>query len=269
MVDGWPSGGTLGTRPRWRIGRSGSRSSSTPTSRTSSRRTAIGDLTEATGGVTEGGRDRVVLPFTGVYSDNDHVLGHELVHVFQYDIAETRGPAGWGAWSAAALVHRGHGRVLLVRPQQLAHRDVDARRAAAQQVPDDQAAHQRPALLPVPLRPGALGVRRRRLGRPRGRRCLHDALRFGWDPALVRVLGVGSDSLSKLWIASIRTSTLPCCKDARRPSRSGRPCSRRASSTATSTSRRRSVPDGSFVAFFSQRGLFSIDLYLADPAPAR
>ena len=30
------------------------------------------------------------MPFTGIYADNDHVLGHELVHVFQYNIAEGR-----------------------------------------------------------------------------------------------------------------------------------------------------------------------------------
>jgi hypothetical protein len=30
---------------------------------------------EGTGGVTEGFRSRVVMPFTGVYQDNHHVLG--------------------------------------------------------------------------------------------------------------------------------------------------------------------------------------------------
>src|SRR2546423_8045910 len=44
---------------------------------------------ESTGGVTEGLRTRVVLPFTGVNKDDEHVIGHELVHVFQYNIAET------------------------------------------------------------------------------------------------------------------------------------------------------------------------------------
>jgi len=48
-------------------------------------------ISEGTGGVTEGLRTRVVLPLTGVYSDNDHVLGHELVHAFQYDIAAMNG----------------------------------------------------------------------------------------------------------------------------------------------------------------------------------
>src|SRR5215208_1402508 len=46
-----------------------------------------GFIGQGTGGVTESIRNRVVMPFTGVYADNDHVLGHELVHVFQYDIA--------------------------------------------------------------------------------------------------------------------------------------------------------------------------------------
>ena len=46
-----------------------------------------GTISEGTGGVTESGRTRIVLPLTGVYADNDHVLGHELVHAFQYDIA--------------------------------------------------------------------------------------------------------------------------------------------------------------------------------------
>src|SRR4029453_1427166 len=50
---------------------------------------------EGTGGVTLGQRERVVYRFTGVYADDDHVLGHELAHVFQYDIAmngkESRG----------------------------------------------------------------------------------------------------------------------------------------------------------------------------------
>jgi hypothetical protein len=44
-------------------------------------------LTEGTGGVTESLLDRMVLPATGYYAETDHVLGHEAVHVFQYDIA--------------------------------------------------------------------------------------------------------------------------------------------------------------------------------------
>ena len=59
------------------------------------------DLAEGIEGVTEGLRTRVIMPFNGIYADNDHVLGHELVHVFQYNIAE--GAPGGGLARLNAL----------------------------------------------------------------------------------------------------------------------------------------------------------------------
>ncbi len=47
--------------------------------------TAIGgEIGEGTGGVTEGFRTRVVMPLMYTNRQTDHVLGHELVHAFQY-----------------------------------------------------------------------------------------------------------------------------------------------------------------------------------------
>jgi len=40
----------------------------------------------STGGFTEALRDRVVVPFSGSYEDFRHVLVHELVHAFQFDM---------------------------------------------------------------------------------------------------------------------------------------------------------------------------------------
>ena len=54
-----------------------------------------GDLGEGTGGVTEALRHRMLLNFTGDYRSFEHVLTHELVHAFQYDIF-ARGKAGAG-----------------------------------------------------------------------------------------------------------------------------------------------------------------------------
>ncbi len=45
-----------------------------------------GHIDESTGGVTESLKDRVILPMTGSYAEFEHVLGHELVHSFQFDI---------------------------------------------------------------------------------------------------------------------------------------------------------------------------------------
>ncbi|HEX8040430.1 MAG TPA: tolB protein precursor, partial [Chryseosolibacter sp.] len=44
----------------------------------------MGSIGVGTGGVTEALKNRVVLPFMEVNSQTSHVLGHELVHAFQY-----------------------------------------------------------------------------------------------------------------------------------------------------------------------------------------
>ncbi|UCG85100.1 MAG: PD40 domain-containing protein [Gemmatimonadota bacterium] len=46
----------------------------------------LGTLDEATQGVTELLKRRIVLPFLGPLKETDHVIGHELVHAFQFDI---------------------------------------------------------------------------------------------------------------------------------------------------------------------------------------
>src|SRR5688500_8037360 len=53
-----------------------------------------GMIGEGTGGVTEGLKRRVVLPLAGTLAETDHVLGHELVHAFQYDISARRTAQG-------------------------------------------------------------------------------------------------------------------------------------------------------------------------------
>ena len=59
-----------------------------------------GDLGEGTGGVTEAARHRMLLNFTGDSKSFEHVLTHELVHAFQYDIF-ARGKAGNGLQALA------------------------------------------------------------------------------------------------------------------------------------------------------------------------
>jgi len=44
-------------------------------------------ISEGTGGVTESFKRRIILPFGASLDDTNHVIGHELVHAFQYDMA--------------------------------------------------------------------------------------------------------------------------------------------------------------------------------------
>jgi hypothetical protein len=48
-------------------------------------------IDESTGGVTEALKSRMIMPFTGSYAEFDHVMTHELVHAFQYDVIFRRG----------------------------------------------------------------------------------------------------------------------------------------------------------------------------------
>ena len=93
----------------------------------------VSGLGEGTGGVTESLKRRVVLPSAGALAETNHVLGHELVHAFQYDMsagssAERR--AHQQLRPPAAVVRRGPGRVPLARTRGSADGDVAARRGA-------------------------------------------------------------------------------------------------------------------------------------------
>ena len=50
-----------------------------------------GLLPDSVGGVTESSRRRIVMPFAPTMAETDRVLGHEIVHAFQFDIARRHG----------------------------------------------------------------------------------------------------------------------------------------------------------------------------------
>lgn len=57
---------------------------------------------EGTGGVTESFKRRIILPLGASLSESDHVIGHELIHAFQYDIGGI-GRGGGGASMVSGL----------------------------------------------------------------------------------------------------------------------------------------------------------------------
>ncbi len=48
--------------------------------------TISGEIGIGTGGVTEVLKNRIVFPITPIFAQTDHVLGHEMVHAFQYTL---------------------------------------------------------------------------------------------------------------------------------------------------------------------------------------
>src|SRR5439155_255358 len=57
--------------------------------------TNITDVFEGLQGSTDFFKHRMVLPFTGSYAEFEHVIGHEMVHQFQFDVI-SRGRIGAG-----------------------------------------------------------------------------------------------------------------------------------------------------------------------------
>src|SRR5437660_3052817 len=60
------------------------------------------DLGEGTGGFTEFFKHRMVLPFTGSYAELEHVLQHEMVHQFQFDVF-SHGQIGGGLQTLSGI----------------------------------------------------------------------------------------------------------------------------------------------------------------------
>lgn len=58
-----------------------------------------GLIDERTGGFTESRKRRIVIPVASTLAETDHVLGHEIVHAFQYDISdESKSPLDVPLW---------------------------------------------------------------------------------------------------------------------------------------------------------------------------
>ncbi len=51
--------------------------------------TISGDIGVGTGGVTEALKNRITMPVRPSFGQTDHVLGHEMVHAFQYNLVKT------------------------------------------------------------------------------------------------------------------------------------------------------------------------------------
>ena len=111
---------------------------------------------------------RIILPFAGGLAETDHVLGHELVHAFQYDIGGADRPAGPSAparrlQALPLWFIEGMAEYLSLGPVD-ANTAMWVRDAVGARADADHRQARRSRLLPLPLRPRVLGLRRRDAG---------------------------------------------------------------------------------------------------------
>ena len=158
-----------------------------------------GQIGEGTGGVTEAYKRRIILPMAGPLQATDHVLGHELVHAFQYDITGTNVSSNTaGALALPLWFIEGMAEYLSIGPLD-PHTAMWMREAAG-----GSGCHRSRSSTTRATSPIATARRSGRSSAGCGDRAVASLLRAGAvarDPeeAFKAVLGVDEKELSKLW----------------------------------------------------------------------
>ncbi len=231
-------------------------------------------ISEGVGGLTESLRRRIVMPFVGDLGETDHVLGHELVHAYQFDMIGAR---AWPLWFMEGMAE------YLSLGSVDSHTAVWMRDAAlADRLPSIEELNN-PRFFPYrygqalfayigqQYGDGAIPAIMRRLGAPATRPIEGFQARGTAPPdtvadpitAIELTLGVDRQTLARQWHDSIRATMLPPVKG-HAPAPGDiiiEPRDRFEMNVGPVLS-----PDGSRIALLTSRNRLSIDLVVADAA---
>jgi Tol biopolymer transport system component len=226
-----------------------------------------GSIGQGTGGVTEGLKQRVVMPFTGLYSETDHVLGHELVHSYQYDLALST-PSGIQLQRLPLWLIEGMAEYLSLGSYD-PHTAMWMRDALVRDdLPtiDDLSSGRY-----FPYRFGQAYMAY--VGGTYGDGAVPElyklAGRVGLEEGIILVTGMTPDSLSQDWIRTIRSSYGPLVENRTSLQNAGRHVLSDEKGTGDVNVSPALSPDGRYVAFLSSKDLFSINLYVADATTSK
>ncbi|MDQ3137165.1 MAG: BamA/TamA family outer membrane protein [Gemmatimonadota bacterium] len=224
---------------------------------------------EGTGGVTDFARNRAVMPFTGAYSDFEHVLIHEMAHQFQYDVW-SRGRAGAGLNTLIAIAPplwfaEGMAEYLSLGPinaetaMWLRDASLEGKLPTIEQMTADPYEY-----FPYRFGHALWSYIGERWGDEAVGAILKATLSGGIEPAFRRTIGLSLEQLSAQWRDAVQKRYLP---------EIGARAKARAVADELLTEKRSDgtlhlapalSPDGSQVVYFSEKDFYFVDLYLAN-----
>jgi Tol biopolymer transport system component len=224
-----------------------------------------GMIGEGTGGVAESLKNRIIMPLAGSYAATDHVLGHELVHAFQYDLAQSRRGGGIQALGRVPLwMIEGMAEYLSVG-QDDTHTGMWLRDAHLRDdFPTLRQLTRERRYFPYRFGQAFWTYVGGTYGDEAVVRTFRTALRVGWEPAIEQVLGVPSDTLSIQWRESVEEHYGPLMEGRTAPAEVGTLLLSPATGAGRQNVAPAVSPDGSRMVFMSEKDLFSFDLFLAD-----
>lgn len=227
--------------------------------------TISGEIGAGTGGVTEAFKQRVVMPVMQINQQTRHVLGHELVHAFQYrvllegnDSTRLENIANIPLWMVEGMAeYFSIGKKDAFTSMWM--RDAYARNdlPSLQQMTEQSSRY-------FPYRYGQAFWSY--VGSTYGDTVIMplfvETAKHGYENAIRRVFGYDAQTMSTLWKNSMENTYRDLGKDT-----TSNPVGQLLLSTKNAGRMNVSPaisPNGKYVAFLSELDLFSIDLFLAD-----
>jgi Tol biopolymer transport system component len=228
---------------------------------------------EGLGGVTEFFKHRAVLPFTGSYAEFEHVLQHEMVHQFQYDVY-SRGRPGAGMQTLVNVnpplwFMEGMAEYLSLGP---------INPETAMWLRDAALEGHLPTLEELTLDPYIFPYRYGHaifayIGEKWGDEVIGEILQAsassGIEAAFKRALGRSLEDLSNDWRDAVQSTFLPQLGDHYRARRIAEPTLTRRKTRGRIFLAPALTPDGKDIAFFGDQGNFFVDLWLANAETGR
>jgi Tol biopolymer transport system component len=232
--------------------------------------TLSGFIGGGTGGVTESIKNRVILPMTGSYWDTDHVLGHELVHAFQYNIAQSRRGGGLQGLNTLPLwLIEGMAEYMSVgRDDPLTGmwiRDAIGR----DELPTIHQMTREARFFPYRFGQALWAYIGGTYGDDAIVQIYRRSLRIGFEGAIQQVLGMDTDTLSVRWRDEVAKEYLPLMADRKAPGEQGHLILAPSTGSGRTNVSPSISPDGRYVAFLSEKDLFSVDLFMAEVATGK
>ena len=229
-------------------------------------------LDESTGGVAESLKGRMILPFTGSYADFDHVLTHELVHGFQYDVLFSRGmmadPSMFQVrlplWFMEGMAeYLSIGRIDPHTVSWLRDATLNGYLRTIEEM------SQRDDYLSYRFGQSLWAYVGSKWGDEVVGILLQRAPRIGVERAFTTTLGLTLDELNREWHASVRSTYLAQVTEYDQPDDFAEPLNTRGELYDAWYLAPALSPDGRHMVYLSQREGFSFDLWLADATTGR
>jgi len=223
-----------------------------------------GEISIGTGGVTEALKNRVVLPIAMSNEQTKHVLGHELVHAFQYDMVingdstNMRSLGNLPLWMVEGLAEY----------LSLGRSDANTALWMRDAVLNDRVPTIKNLDNPAyfPYRWGqtfwafVTGLKGDEIIRP----LFMTTAREGFETACVKVLGMKEKEFSKLWVDAIKKHYGQYLGDSKERFVGSQLIGKDKDKEGMYNISPVLSPNGKYIAFLSEKDIFGIDLFIAD-----